>query len=214
MRSQSAHVLEHFAARSTHDKHHVLWRAPFLRLAHHFFKEPLAVFIFRELEIEASLVARERQQGHPFPVVFEEGRHAVFTHVGSHGEHIDVVFVEKRASIHFRGVADVATLRIGDDEVVRMAFANVFDGFLEGNHAVSAVRLVEGEIGLVGHAVGCRGVDDGFVELHDGVVQVEQVRRNFLGVGVEPYAKKRFLGENLLNQLFSGHFISVLEFLM
>ena len=95
--------------------------------------------------------------------------------------------------------------------MVGMLLADVFDGFLEGNHAVNAVCLIEGQIGLEGYAIGCCSVDDGFVELNNRIMKIEQMGRNLLGIGIETYAKERFLCEDLLDELFSGHdFFSVL----
>ena len=55
---------------------------------------------------------------------------------------------------------------------------------------LESVALVEGEVGLVGHAVVGRGVDDGLVEGEDGIFLVQEMSGNLLGVGVEAYAEE------------------------
>ena len=55
---------------------------------------------------------------------------------------------------------------------------------------MNAMCLIEGEVWLVGYAIRCGGIDDGLVELKNGIVQVEQTNGYLLGIGVEANAKK------------------------
>ncbi len=119
--------------------------------------------------VVATLVGSECQENHPFAWILEEWCHAVLAHVGSNGEGIEVDFLEEGAGIHRAGVADVATFGIRDDEVLGIVLVEVRDGLLERNPALHAHALVESEVGLVCHAIGCCGVDDGLVEGEDGV---------------------------------------------
>ena len=124
--------------------------------------------IFGELEVVAALIACEGEQYDPFALVAEERSHAVLAHVGGHGEGIDVEVFEKGARVHGARVADVATLGVGNDEVIGMVLANVRDCLLEGLPSLAAEALVESEVGLIGHAIGGGGVDNGLVEIDDG----------------------------------------------
>ena len=99
-RGDTTDILEHLATCGSYDKHHVLRRTPFLTFAHHFLEEPFAVFILRELEIEASLVARECKHDDPLALVLEERRHRVLAHVGSYGESVDIVFFKEGTRVH------------------------------------------------------------------------------------------------------------------
>ena len=74
--------------------------------------------------------------------------------------------------------------------MVWMLLTDVLHGFLEGLHAMNAMCLIEGEVWLVGYAIRCGGIDDGLVELKNGIVQVEQTNGYLLGIGVEANAKK------------------------
>ena len=108
-------------------------------------------------------------------VAFDERRHAVLAHIGRHGEGIDVIFFEERAGIHLAGVAYVAPLGVGNDELVGIVLLQVLHRLLERHEAFHASRLIEGEIRLEGYAIGRGGVDDGAIEREDGVFLAEQV---------------------------------------
>ena len=58
---------------------------------------------------------------------------------------------------------------------------------------MSAVCLVESEIGLVGYAIGSRSVDDLLVELKQGVVKVEQVDGDLLRISKNPDEVMKFM---------------------
>ena len=200
-----ADIGEHGSLCGTHHIHHVLVVAPFLAPAQHLFKEAFALGVGGELEIVAALVAGECQQHYPLVLIAQEGGHAVFAHIGSDGECVNIVFFKEGAGIHGRCIADVASFGIGNDEMVGIVLLEIVDGLLEGHHALDAEGLIEGEVGFVRHAVGGGGVDDGFVESEDGILLVQQVLWNLLGVGVETHTEKTLLEHNLLYQLLSVH---------
>ena len=205
--SDFADVLKHLALCSTYHIHHVVGIAPFLTLLQHLLEEALAVSVGRELEVVAALVGSERQENHPLALILQERSHAVLAHVGSHCERVEVDFLEEGAGIHCAGVADVTTLSVCDDEVLRIVLVEIRDSLLERNPALHTHALIEGEVGLVGHAVGCCGVDDSLVEGKDGVFLLQQVLRNLLDVGVETHTQEGLLRENLVNQFFACHIV-------
>ena len=181
-------VAEHLALGGSHDVHHVVGVAPLPAHAQHLLKQTLAAGVGRELEVVAAFVACECKQHHPFAVVSEKRAHAVLAHVGCYGKSVDVVFSEERTCIHGRGVADVAAFGVGDDEVVRAVGLEVVYGFLESDHPLYSESLVEGQVGFVCHAIGCRGVDDGLVESEYRIFVVQQMLRYFFQIGVESHA--------------------------
>ena len=72
--------------------------------------------------------------------------------------------LEEAAGIEHRSVAYVASLGIGDYELVGMILLQVFYGALKSNPPLHTEAFIECEIGLVGYAIGCRGIDYRFVE--------------------------------------------------
>ena len=147
--NELAHVCEHLALCGSHNIHHVVLVAPFLRLCEHLLKQACALFVGCELEVVAALVACEGEQHHPLVLVAQEGRHAVLAHVGCHGKRVDVILLEEGACIHGACVAYVAALGIGYDEVVGIVLLKIGHGLLEGHDALHAEGLVEGQVGLV-----------------------------------------------------------------
>lgn len=71
--------------------------------------------------------------------------------------------------------------------------------------------LVEREIGLVGHAVGCSGIDNGFVECEDRVVAIKEMLWYLLDISVESYTEERFFCEDLVYEFFAVHDIRELR---
>ena len=152
-----------------------------------------------ELEVVAALVARQSQEDHPLARIAEERFHAILAHVGSDGQRIYVVLFKECTRVHNRSVANIATLGIGDDEVVGVVIFQIGYRLLEGHHATHAHALVESQVGLVGHTIGSGSVDNGLVELEDGVVLLAQVLREFAHIGIQSYTKKRLFIENLID---------------
>ena len=76
--------------------------------------------------------------------VLEEGLYAIAAHVGGDGQGVDLEVLEEAARIHVAGVADVATLGVGDDELLGIFALQVGDGLLEGLDAEAAHALIEG----------------------------------------------------------------------
>ncbi len=66
--------------------------------------------------------------------------------------------------------------------------------------------FVESEIGLVGHAVGSRGIDDSLVESeHSLGIRTFDACRYFLDVGVEADTEERALFKDILDQFCPFH---------
>ena len=167
-----ADILKHTTLRSTNDIHHILVVSPLLALFQHFLKESLATGILCQLKVVRAFIARQRQQDHPFAIVAEERRHAVFTHVGSNGEGVDVVLFEEGFGVHLRRVADITAFGISNDEVVGVFLFQVVDSSLKGKDAVYTIGLIEGKVRFVGDTIGGSGVDDEGVELTEGAEEI------------------------------------------
>ena len=90
-----------------------------------------------------------------------------------------------------------------------MVRAKIVDGFLIGLPSFHTKALVEGQIGFVGHAIGGGGVDDGFVEVENGVFGVEKVGGDFLQIGVEANTKEATLATNVGNELLTVHDLDI-----
>ena len=163
------------------------------------------------LEILTTLIACQCQEDHPLAIIAEERRDAVFAHVGGYGHGVDVHLFKKGTRVELGCVTDVVALCVSDDELVGVVFADVLHRLLEGYPAFHTMCLVEGEVGLVGDAVGCRCVDDGLVEFEDGVESLflrsplEEELRHFLQIRVESYAKEALLKKDILVKLFTCH---------
>ena len=72
--------------------------------------------------------------------------------------------VEERAGIQLGGGTDIATLRIGDSEVVRIVFAQVSNSLFKGKHTFHTQTFVESQVRFVSYTVlGC-SIDDCLVE--------------------------------------------------
>ena len=77
--------------------------------------------------------------------------------------------VEERAGIHFGGVTDIATFRIGDNELVRIVFAQVSNSLFKGKHTFHTQTFVESQVRFVSYTViGC-SIDDCLVESEDRI---------------------------------------------
>ena len=137
-----------------------------------------------------TFVAGQCKQDNPFILVGEERGNTVFTHVGSYGYRVYVQFFKECTCVHGRGIADVAALGIGYDELVRVVLLDVVYGLFKGNPAFYSHALIEGEIRFVGDTqVGCC-IDNCFVEGEDRVFFFQQVFRDFLNIRVQTYAEK------------------------
>ena len=209
--SYLADVLEHLALCGTNHIHHIFVVSPFLTLLQHLLEEALALSILRELEIVRAFVGSERQQNHPFVLVLEERCNAVFAHVRGNGQCIHIVLLEEGTGVHLGGVADIATLCIGDDEVVGVVLLQILHRFLERHQTLYAVSLVESQIGLVGYAVIGRCVDDGLIKLKERIVQIEDTLGHLLGICIQSHAQKTLLLLNLFYQFFTIHIFIFLD---
>ena len=188
--SQSSDVLKHFSLSGSHHIHQVVRRTPFLACFQYLFKQSFAFRVCGELEVVASLVACESEQYDPLSLISEERSHAVFSHVRSHGEGVNVIFLKESPGIHSRRVADVTTFCVGNYEVVRVVLLEVVYGFLERHKSFDAEGLIERKVRLISHAVLSRSVYYGFVERKNGIRILEQVLRHLLQVCIETNAKE------------------------
>ncbi len=193
-----------------HDyKHDLLVGGPLLCLGEHILEEAGAGDGLGELEVARAGVGGQRQQDDPFALMAEERLHAVRTHVGSHGEGVDAEIVEEGAGVERRGVADVATLRVGDDQLIGIFLADVGHGLCEHLPTLGSESLVEGGVGLVGHAVGGSGVDDGLIEgehcLGLAEAAVGDACGEFQRVAVESDTEKRALAGDVGDKFLLFH---------
>ena len=114
-----ADILEHLALCSSDNVHHVLLVAPLLGGLEHTLVEGCAVVVLGELEVEGPLVGGQRQEDDPLALDGQERLHTVGTHIGGHGDgvEVEVAFgVEEGTGIALAGVADVAALGVGNGE--------------------------------------------------------------------------------------------------
>ena len=204
-RGYFADVLKHLSLCGTYYVHHVLVVAPFLTLLQYLLEEANAVLVLGELEVVTSLVAGEGEQDNPLAFVLQEWLHGILAHVWSHGERIEVVLLEEGLGVHLGGVADVTTLGICDDEVVRIVSLQILDGVLEGDHTLYTTALVESQVRLVCHTVRGCGIDDSLVESEHQLrlctldfLTLDDALRQLVNICIETYAQEALLGEDLL----------------
>ena len=205
MGNNTANVFEQFALRGPHDIHQMLIRAPRLTGFQHFLKQTLPRGERRKLKILAARIAGERQHNYPLSRITQERFHAVFAHIGCHGQRIYGIGFEKRFGIARTGIADVAALGIGDDEMVRTVHLQIVDGAFKGLQSLEPVALIKSQVGFVGHTKRCRCIDDGLVEFEDRVVRRLQMCGNLLHIGIQTDTEKRLLLKNLRNKFLLVH---------
>ena len=203
--SKTAHVFKQTTAGGTDDIHHPVVTAPGGGDAEHFLKEALALGVFRHLKIQGAFVARGGEEDDPLAGIVQERGDAVLAHVGSHGEGVHIEFFKERAGIHGGGVADVAALGVGNDEMVGMIGANVFHSADEGLPTFQTAAFIEGEVGLETHAIGRGGVNDGAVKLKDGIFGICQMGGKFALIGVKPDTKETAFETNLFKKFLLVH---------
>ncbi len=121
--------------------------------------------------------------------------------------------LEKAACIKLRGVADITTLCIGDDELIGILLADIPQSEFKSVPALHPEALVKSEVRLVGYAVGRGSVDNSAVELEDGVFGAEQMLRDLLYICVESDAQHRAFATDVFGKLSAVHicFFSGLE---
>ena len=90
---------------------------------------------------------------------------------------------------------------------------NVVDGLDEGVESAQSIALIECDIRLVSNAVGRCSVDDGLIEIKDGVLVIFNTCWHLVDVGVETYAEKSLLCENFLDKFLSVHGLYILKFI-
>ncbi len=205
MGSDAPDVFKQAALCGTHHIHHLVGPGPLLRGEQHFLEKPLAVFVLHQLEVVRALVACQGKQDDPFVFVFQERSDGIFSHVRSYGEGVDVHLLEERAGIHGRRVANISAFGIGDDELVGVVLLDVPDGFVKSFPTFQTIAFVEGQVGLIGHAIRGCGIDDSAVEGEDGILLLQEMGRDFFKVGVQPDAQERLLPADVADKLFSVH---------
>ena len=137
-----------------------------------------------------TFVGSQCQQDHPFAFVGQERSYAVLAHIRSYGYRIYVQFFEESTGIHGGSVSYIATLCIGNDELVGIIIFDIFYCLFKGNPTFHAHAFIESEVWLVSNAqVGCC-VDDSFVESEDRIFFLQQMFGYFLDVGIKSYAKE------------------------
>ena len=81
--------------------------------------------------------------------------------------------------------------------MVGIELLEILYGTLERSHALDTQTFVECQIGLVGNAVGCCGVDDLLVEEENRIFFLLDAFRHLADVGIQAYTEKCFLLEYL-----------------
>ncbi len=163
VRTEAPDLAQSVGLGRTYHEHHVVRSGNLHHPFHHGPVERPAVLL-RELERGGGVIGRQSEDDSPFALVFEEGQDAVLAHVGIEGHGIEVHGLEECLCIHLGRAADVAALGVRDDEHLGIFGSDELHGGIECLHAVHSIAFVEGEIGLVRHAVGSRRLDDHLVE--------------------------------------------------
>lgn len=88
---------------------------------------------------------------------------------------------------------------VSDNKVVGIVVLNVFNSILKSLHTLQSVAFVEGQVGFVGYAIGCCGINDLTIELEEGIVSVLHTLRHLRDVCVESDTQKSLLCEDLIN---------------
>ena len=129
----------------------------------------------------------------------------IVTHIGRDGHGVGQIFGEKRPGVHLRRIPYVAPLRVGDNQHIGIALADIFDRPAEALPALRAALLVKGHVRLIADGIGSRRVDDRPVESENGIVLRKQVARNLVHIGIEPHTEKAAFGADLRKKLFGCH---------
>ncbi len=122
----------------------------------------------------------------------EERPHRVLAHIGIDRDRIRAVALERLARVRLGGIADVAALRVEDDERGGCALADVADGCLE--LALFAERAVERDLRLVGGRNIERRVDDAAAERQEGLGIGAQIDGNSRRVRIQTHANQAIGG--------------------
>ena len=107
--------------------------------------ERLSVYLAR-LEVFCTRVGGQADEKHATPVVFQEWRHGVASHIRVHGQRVGLELGEKHSRIAFSRRVDVADFGVDEDGYSRW---NVLYGGLQRGKAGLAEGTVKGEVGLV-----------------------------------------------------------------
>ena len=117
--------------------------------------------------------------------------------------------LEKRTRIELRCIAYIAAFGIGYDKLVGITLADILHCLLKGSPTLGSKTLIKSEIGLIGHAIWCGGVNDGLVECRDRIIGVRfKHRRGYLAdIGIKPHAEEAALGKNVVDELLAVHYM-------
>jgi hypothetical protein len=197
------HPHKSFGVGGANHKHQVFGAAPFLDSLQHRFPEGLpGIFKPAALEVAAALVGSERQHDGPLAGMAEEWGYAVFAHIRRHGDGIATHLLEKCFGVHVAGVANVAALGIGDDQVL---LADIFYRFVECCPAFWSKCFIKSQVGLVCHAELTGSIDDCLVERQDWIAFLVQVLGDFLQLGVESDTEEGFFTKDFSDEGGSVH---------
>ena len=120
------------------------------------------------MEICRRLVGRQGHHYGELAGIFEERGDGLASHVRRNGHRIEVHCLEKRLCVHLGRVSYIATLGIGDKELLRVVRADIIHGLLQRQHTVPAVALVEREVRFICDAMRGSRIHYGLVELIKG----------------------------------------------
>src|SRR5690606_17483223 len=99
-------------------------------------------------------------------------------------------------------ISDIPPFRIGNGELFRVVAIKVVHGPFKRPPSLGSMGLVECKIGLIGHTMGLGGLNDGPVELENGVRPLQYMSGNLGKVGIQSDTEKGLLFTDLQDELF------------
>ena len=205
IRNDFPHLGKVFGFRGTHYVHHPLGRGPLSGRFEHFPIQRLSAGQGSELEIASAGVGGQGEQHDPLALELQERSYRVAPHVRSYGYRIEIHRLEKCPGVQGGSIADVGALGVGDGQHVRVVGTEIGDGLFQSLPSGRSARFEEGGIGLVGHAVGCSGVDDGAAEVEQGLLRFLQTSGEFAHVRVQSYAQETLFPADLCKKFVVCH---------
>ena len=185
-----AYLFEHGRSRGPHDEHESLGTLESLAFAQHFTVQRT---ISVELEILCPRIGRQREQDGPTTLERRERLDAVPAHVRHHSHGIGPKSFKHGACIPRCGVANVATLRIGNHQDVTW---NLFDHALQGSPPRGTVLLEEGQVGFVRYRHVLGGLNHGQAKSLHALNACTERSGNLGRVGIKTYAEIGTFGMN------------------
>ena len=148
----------------SHYEHHILRSGNGHHLFHNYLIERLSILL-GQLEVSRRLVGRKSNHDSEFAFVLQERSHGLATHIRRNGDSVEIHGLEEGLRVHLGSVSDIAAFCVSDEELLRIIRTEIVHCLFEGQHSVTSVALVEGQVRLVSHAMRCRSIDYGLVEL-------------------------------------------------